>query len=297
MPTNEKRYFWLKLSKDFFQGHKIRILENMPKGKEYCLFYLKILLESVAHEGSLRLNETIAYDEATLAGVTNTDVDTVRVALNVFQQLQLIEIWGDKTIFIVDSPKMIGSETDAAERMRRIRDERTKSEHQRTLFKNVTPVFFPPTTPFIESRDENTESRDKSLKSLKEDKPKIDLDRPTVSSGSDMVDGLIQRLFKEGFLEHPLDLPEVYRYEKLISDLLSSYQVANVNQSLKYCLMFSRSHAIDDKYAWLYTAMNENCEKFKNGPLPPYDPFDNLDQLLANARAAGWIDPYDGHRS
>ena len=34
-----KRYYWLKLKRDFFRRHDIQIVENMPNGKDYILFY------------------------------------------------------------------------------------------------------------------------------------------------------------------------------------------------------------------------------------------------------------------
>ena len=44
--NDKKKYFWLKLDKDFFKRHDIRIVESMPNGKDYILFYLKLLCES-----------------------------------------------------------------------------------------------------------------------------------------------------------------------------------------------------------------------------------------------------------
>ena len=70
-----KKYYWLKLQKDFFKRHDIQIIESMPNGKEYILFYLKLLAESVSHEGELRFSETIPYDEKMLSVVTNTNID------------------------------------------------------------------------------------------------------------------------------------------------------------------------------------------------------------------------------
>ena len=37
----DKKYYWLKLKRDFFKRHDIRIIEEMPNGKEYLLFYNK----------------------------------------------------------------------------------------------------------------------------------------------------------------------------------------------------------------------------------------------------------------
>ena len=118
---NEKRFYWLKLKRDFFKRHDIRIVEEMPNGKDYILFYLKMLLESIDHNGALRFSETIPYNEQMLAIITNTNIDIVRAAMDVFKQLNMIEICDDSTIYMNEVEKLIGSETAAAERKRRSR--------------------------------------------------------------------------------------------------------------------------------------------------------------------------------
>lgn len=122
-----KKFYWLKLKRDFFKRHDIRIIEEMPNGKDYVLFYLKLLLESIDHEGSLRFSDTIPYNEQMLSVITNTNVDIVRAAMNLFIELQLIEIFDDKTIYMGEVEKMIGSESESAERMRRLRQRKQPS--------------------------------------------------------------------------------------------------------------------------------------------------------------------------
>ena len=112
----EKKYYWLKLKRDFFKRHDIRIIEEMPNGKEYLLFYLKLLVESIDHEGSLRFSDTIPYNEQMLSVITNTNIDIVRSAMKLFADgLHLIEIKDDDTIYMEEVEKMIGSETKWAE--------------------------------------------------------------------------------------------------------------------------------------------------------------------------------------
>ena len=118
----EKKYYWLKLQKDFFKRSDIRIVEAMPNGKDYILFYMKLLLESIDHAGELRFSDTVPYNADMLAVVTNTNVDVVRAAMKVFENLQMIEILDDQTIFMKETEKMIGSESAAAERQRKHRE-------------------------------------------------------------------------------------------------------------------------------------------------------------------------------
>ncbi len=116
--AEDKKYYWLKLKKDFFKRHDIKIIEDMDNGKDYILFYLKLLCESVDHEGCLRFSETIPYNEKMLSTITNTNIDIVRSALKVFRELNMLEVLEDRTIFMTECQKMLGSETYWAERKR-----------------------------------------------------------------------------------------------------------------------------------------------------------------------------------
>lgn len=116
--NDKKRYYWLKLHKDFFKRHEIKIVEDMPNGKEYILFYLKLLLESVTHEGKLRFSDTIPYNVQMLASLTNTNIDIVKSAMQIFLELKMIEVLDDETIYMIEVEQLIGSETGAAARKR-----------------------------------------------------------------------------------------------------------------------------------------------------------------------------------
>ena len=110
-----KKFYWLKLKRDFFKRHDIRIIEAMPNGKDYILFYLKLLLESIDHEGELRFSDAIPYNDQMLSVITDTNIDIVRSAMKLFVELKLVEIKSDETIYMEEVSKMIGSETKWAE--------------------------------------------------------------------------------------------------------------------------------------------------------------------------------------
>ena len=116
--ADSKKYYWLKLKRDFFKRHDIRIIEEMPNGKDYILFYLKLLLESIDHEGKLRFSDAIPYNEQMLSVVTNTNVDIVRSAMKIFIDLNMMDIFDDQTIYMAEVDKLIGSETEWAKKKR-----------------------------------------------------------------------------------------------------------------------------------------------------------------------------------
>lgn len=117
------KYYWLQLKKDFFKRHDIQIIEAMPNGKDYVLFYLKLLLESLAHNGYLRFNELVPYNESMLATITNTNIDVVKSAMQILIGLKMIEILDDQTIYMAEVQKMLGAETYWAGQKRKQRNQ------------------------------------------------------------------------------------------------------------------------------------------------------------------------------
>ena len=112
----KEKYFWLKLKRDFFKRHDIRVVEDMPNGKEYILFYLKLLVESIDHEGELMFSETIPYNAEMLASVTNTNVDIVKAALQVFYDLNMIELLDSGALYLREVEALIGCQSISAEK-------------------------------------------------------------------------------------------------------------------------------------------------------------------------------------
>ena len=126
---DKERYYWLKLKRDFFKRHDIRVIEDMPNGKEYVLFYLKLMVEAIDHEGALRFSDTIPYSESMLSSVTNTNVDIVRSALRLFMELGMVELLNDETLFLNEVAKLLDSETYAAGRQRELREKKTVGDN------------------------------------------------------------------------------------------------------------------------------------------------------------------------
>jgi predicted phage replisome organizer len=122
MNVKDKKYYWLKLKKDFFKRHDIQIIESQKNGAKYVLFYLKLLAESVGHEGALRFNELIPYNEEMLSTITNTDIDTVRSAIKLLEELKMVDMMDDGTIYMTEVNNMLGHETYWAKKKREQRD-------------------------------------------------------------------------------------------------------------------------------------------------------------------------------
>lgn len=122
MASNDnKRYYWLKLKKDFFQQHQIKVLKSLPNGRLYALIYLELLAESTTHNGELRYSQMLPYDTVTLSAVIDEDKDNVEKAIETLANLELVEILDDGTIYMLEINRLIGSETGQTIRKRESR--------------------------------------------------------------------------------------------------------------------------------------------------------------------------------
>lgn len=134
------KYYWLRLKRDFFKRHDIRIIEDMANGKDYILFYLKLLCESVDHDGNLRFSEQIPYNDQMLATITNTNIDIVRSAIKVFSELGMMELLDDGTFFMNEVQRMIGYETEWAAKKREYRKKISDKGQSEDIVRTKLPI-------------------------------------------------------------------------------------------------------------------------------------------------------------
>jgi len=168
---NKEKKYWIQLKRDFFKRHDMMILESQPNGKEYELFYLKLMLESIDHNGELRFNDAIPYNETMLSAITNTNVDIVKNACQCLHQLGMIEVLEDGTLYIREVKKLLNYTTEGAERkqlQRQKKDEGwTKGGQMSTTITNT--ITNTNTNTYIR---ENTLSTDSSESPVTEKQPK-----------------------------------------------------------------------------------------------------------------------------
>ncbi len=117
----DKHKYWLKFYKDFLKSPQMKVIRKMPNGAEYILLYMALMLESIESVGHLRLNDSVPYNNDMLASITDTNIDIVRTGMKLFEELGMIQILPDKTIFLPDVPKLTGKECDSASRVRKYR--------------------------------------------------------------------------------------------------------------------------------------------------------------------------------
>lgn len=244
MAEKDKKYYWLKLKKDFFKRHDIQIVESMPNGKDYILFYLKLLCESIDHEGMLRFSESIPYNDEMLSTITNTNIDIVRSAIKVFSELEMMELLDDGTIYMNEVNKFLGSETYWAEQ------KRIQRGKEQLLLDNVQQMSnASPTCP----------SKRKS-KSIEIDKD-IEIDIDDISAKADCPPKESKHIFGE-YGHVRLKQSE---YDKLIDEIGEIKLLECIKYLDEYIEMKgykAKSHYLCIK-KWVVNAVNEHSSKGK----------------------------------
>ena len=120
-----KRYYWIKLRESFMTSDTVDFLMSQKDGANYVVLYQMLCLKTINTGG--RLSRTIGeivipYDvEKIQRDCKWFSADTIRVALNLYKQFGLIYEDMDGTLVLVEHGSMVGSETDYAEKNRRIR--------------------------------------------------------------------------------------------------------------------------------------------------------------------------------
>ena len=121
---SNKRYFWLKLPETFFRQKEIRGLRRQPDGAELVIIYQEIMLESINQEGRIVFEQYAPTLAEEIADTIGEDPEKVQTVLEFLEGHQLIERISENEIELPGVVSLIGSETEAAARMRRSRANR-----------------------------------------------------------------------------------------------------------------------------------------------------------------------------
>ena len=118
----------MRLKENFFETDSMMLLEGMPDGIIYSNILLKMYLRSLKCNGKLLLNEYIPYNAQMIATITRQQVGTVEKALTIFEQLGLIDVLDNGTIYMSDIELMVGKTSTEGDRKKRARLENKKKQ-------------------------------------------------------------------------------------------------------------------------------------------------------------------------
>ena len=128
--ADSKKYYWLKLKSDFFSSKRIKKLRKMAGGDTYTIIYLKMQLAAIKTEGFLHWTGLEDDFASELALDLDESVEDVKMTLMYLASCGLMETSDNVDFFLPYAIENTGSETGAAERMRKMRERN-----------NVTPML------------------------------------------------------------------------------------------------------------------------------------------------------------
>lgn len=117
-----KRYYWLKLKKDFFKSVRMKKLRKIAGGDTFTIIYLKLLLETMDTDGMYKFQHTCESIEEEIAFELDEEVDNVSVTLKFLESVGLLQEVPDKeSLLFTEVSDCVGSESDSAKRVREFR--------------------------------------------------------------------------------------------------------------------------------------------------------------------------------
>lgn len=95
-----KRYFWLKLHKDFFKRKEIKRLRKIAGGDTYTIIYMEMLLRSIIDEGKLFFDGLEDDFASELALDLDEDEENVKITIQYLLKTGLLEIRSDEEYYL-----------------------------------------------------------------------------------------------------------------------------------------------------------------------------------------------------
>lgn len=120
--SEPKRYFWLKLHKDFFQRKEIKRLRKIAGGDTYTIIYLKMLLRSIMSGGKLYFDGLEDDFASELALDLDEKEENVQITIQYLLKSGLLEMCSDEEYYLPDTKDSTGCETAVASRVRKHRE-------------------------------------------------------------------------------------------------------------------------------------------------------------------------------
>lgn len=265
-----KRYYWLKLPKDFFEDKAIKRLRQIAGGDTYTIIYLKMLLKSMEDDGKLfyeGIEDTIC-DEIALD--INESADDVQVTISYLEKKGLL-IVTDSEVELTRLTEMVGSETDKAELMRKLRN-KEKGNNVTEISNNVTKVLPTVTNCYTEKEKEIEKSREDTEidKKKKKKSAKADLDGmiDSFTGNEELKEALKAFLDMRKSIKKPIQTEYAFKLAlnklKQLSDI-DSIRIEIVNQSVEH--NWQTFYALQNNYKSNEVEMPDYMKKQEKGDI------------------------------
>ena len=185
----KKRYFWLKLQKNFFKNARIKKLRKIAGGDTYTIIYLKLMLLCIDNEGIIIYEGIEESLESELALKLDEDVDNIAVTLNYLRLNNLLVERSEGDVYLPEAFENTGSETHGNVQKRNLKL-RANVEKVENFYPNSTQIL--PDID-IEKEIEEKENEDTLLHNISsKEKTKQTFKKPTIEE-------VFQYVYEQGY--------------------------------------------------------------------------------------------------
>ena len=151
-----KRYYWIRLKKDFFDSLPIKRLRQISGGDTFVIIYIKMILHSLETDGLIESKGLCDSFSGELALELNESEDNVKMTLSYLLKAGLAETEDEMQILLPYAVDNAGSEADSTRRWHEWRNRKAlESNKSPTLIQQVStsekekekkyiPPFCPP---------------------------------------------------------------------------------------------------------------------------------------------------------
>ena len=162
----EKRYYWFKMSSDFFERDDVKWVLSKRDGSDYIIIYLNLCLKSLCNGGLLfsKVGEMIIpYDSDSIFRELGGRYkeSTILAAISCLTQAGLIHLCTESNCLAISNiESFIGSETEVARRVRKCREKKTlqcNNDVTKCNAKNVTQTLQEPLHENLERKSNQKE--------------------------------------------------------------------------------------------------------------------------------------------
>lgn len=191
--ADNKKYYWLKLPKDFFERKEVKLLRKIENGALYVLIYQKILLNALETDGEIYFDHLTDTPEEELALSINEEVEDVRNVLKFLLDKQLVT-FSEDTYLIEHFSTLVGKEANSTERVRAHR-ERKKQEMLHETENELQETFHETNCNTEKRRIDKEKEKEKEInKEINKDKEQDIKDRVDTE---DRVDKTLDEILSE----------------------------------------------------------------------------------------------------
>lgn len=117
-----KRYYWIKISKDFMDSDAVNYLMGLKNGADYIMLYVSLCMMAINTGGELAMkigDQVIPYDlERIRRDAKWFPSATISKGVELFQKLGLLSLGEQGQFILANYANIVGSETDHAKKKR-----------------------------------------------------------------------------------------------------------------------------------------------------------------------------------